>query len=86
VESEWTNPLNAIQAISKSLLCCNISLIGLHSDWIGTYNLMLKLVSENVKAWFWQALNPHPLYYSLDKPISQCSSQLSHVPGISWLY
>jgi hypothetical protein len=60
VESEWTNLLNAVEAICKSLLCCDISPIGLHSDWIGTYNLVLKLVSENVKAWFWQALNPHP--------------------------
>ena len=62
VESEQTNLLNAVEAICKSLLCCDISPIGLHSDWIGTYNLMLKLVSENVKAWFWQALNPHPLH------------------------
>ena len=62
VESEQTNLLNAVEAICKSLLCCDISPIGLHSDWIGTYNLVLKLVSENVKAWFWQALNPHPLH------------------------
>jgi hypothetical protein len=66
VESEWSpsGPIYSMlfKQFCKLLLCCDISPIGLHSDWIGTYNLLLKLVSENVKAQFWQALNPHPLH------------------------
>jgi hypothetical protein len=66
VESEWSpsGPIYSMlfKQFYKLLLCCDISPIRLHSDWIGTYNLLLKLVSENVKAQFWQALNPHPLH------------------------
>jgi hypothetical protein len=90
VESEWS-----LSGLIHSMLFKQfeshysvVTSVRLDSTWIGLglTTWMFKLMSENIKAWFWQALNPHPLHYSLDKPISQCSSQLSHVSGIFWLY
>jgi hypothetical protein len=90
VESKWS-PSGLIHSMLFKQFESHYSVVtSVRSDstriGLGLTTWMFKLVSENVKAWFWQALNPHPLHYSLDKPILQCSSQLSHMSGIFWLY